>query len=73
MYFGNYRLGKTWLDKWLKSPISEDPSGGDIANEPKYNVEIWRPLLLLDLMITMKVIEIDKVSLRDMQNLSTVC
>ena len=40
MYFGNYRLGKTWLDKWLKSPISEDPSGGDIANEPKYNVEI---------------------------------
>ena len=24
MYFGNYGLQKTWLDKYLKSPNSED-------------------------------------------------
>ena len=35
MYFEHYRLIKTWLDKWLKSPISENPSAGDIVNEPK--------------------------------------
>ena len=26
MYFRNYQLRKTWLDKCLKSPVSEDPS-----------------------------------------------
>ena len=26
MYFGNYGLQKTWLDKYLKSPISEHRS-----------------------------------------------
>ena len=25
MYFRKYRLPKTWLDKCLKSPVSEDP------------------------------------------------
>ena len=22
MYFGNYGVPKTWLDQWLKSPVS---------------------------------------------------
>ena len=26
MYFWTYRLRKTWLNKCLKSPVSEDPS-----------------------------------------------
>ena len=26
MYFGNDGLPKTWLDKCVKSPVSEDPS-----------------------------------------------
>ena len=26
MYFRSYGLRKTWLDKCLKSPLSEDPS-----------------------------------------------
>ena len=36
MYFGNDGLQKTWLDQWLKSPLSEDPSKSSMANGPKY-------------------------------------
>ena len=36
MYFASYRLPKPWLDKCLKSPISEDPSKCKIVNEPKH-------------------------------------
>ena len=35
MYFRNYRLGKPWLDKCLKSPVSEDPSKSMMVNRPK--------------------------------------
>ena len=30
MYFRNYVLRKTWLNKSLKSPLSEDPSGSNM-------------------------------------------
>ena len=36
MYFGNYRIPKTWLDQCLKSPVSEYPSKSSIANDPKH-------------------------------------
>ena len=36
MYFGNYRLLKTWLDKCLKSLVSEDPSVSEMVNGPKH-------------------------------------
>ena len=32
----NYQLRKTWLLKWLKSPVSEDPSTGNMLNGPKH-------------------------------------
>ena len=35
MYFGNYRLPKTWLDQCLKKPFSEDPSKSNMVNAPK--------------------------------------
>ena len=35
MYFLNYRLQKTWLDQWLKSPVSEHPSKSKRENAPK--------------------------------------
>ena len=35
MYFRNYRLRKKWLDKRLKSYISEDPSTRDMVNGAK--------------------------------------
>ena len=35
MYFENYRLWRKWLDKCLKSPVSEDPSIRDMVNGSK--------------------------------------
>ena len=35
MYFGNYKLRKTWLDICLKSPVSEDPLRNNMVNGPK--------------------------------------
>ena len=35
MYFRNYGLPKTWLDKCVKSPVSEDPSKSNMVNAPK--------------------------------------
>ena len=36
MYFPNYRLRKPWLDKYLKSLVSEDPSKISMVNEFKH-------------------------------------
>ena len=35
MYFGNYGLPKTWLDQYVKSPVSENPSESNMVNAPK--------------------------------------
>ena len=35
MYFPKYRLRKTWLDKRLKSGVSEDPETENIGNQSK--------------------------------------
>ena len=34
MYFRNYALPKTWLDQCLKSPVSGNPTKGNMANTP---------------------------------------
>ena len=36
MYFWTYGLRKTWLDKCLKSPVSEDPSTSHVLNRPNH-------------------------------------
>ena len=36
MYFGNNGLPKTWLDQWLKSPVSEYPSKSNMVNAHKH-------------------------------------
>ena len=36
MYFRNYVLQKTWLDKRLKGPLSKDPSKNNMVNGPKH-------------------------------------
>ena len=36
MYFWSYGFWKTWLDKCLKSPASEDPSTSNMVNRPKH-------------------------------------
>ena len=35
MYFGNYRQRKTWLEKCLKSLVSEEPLTSNMVNGPK--------------------------------------
>ena len=35
MYLGKYRFPKTWLDKWLKSRVSEDPETENAENVSK--------------------------------------
>ena len=71
MYFRNYGLRKTWLDQRLKSSVSEDPLKSNMKNAPKY-VEIWRKAPLPCLLIAVKGIDFQKVSVSDMQNLKTV-
>ena len=36
MYLRNYLLQKTWLGKWLKSPVSENHLTGNVANGSKH-------------------------------------
>ena len=36
MYFENYGFRTPWLDKRLKSPLSENPSKCNIENGPKH-------------------------------------
>ena len=36
MFFPTYGIRKTWLDKCLESPVSEDHSTSNILNEPKH-------------------------------------
>ena len=58
-----------WLDKCLKSPVSEDSSKGNMVNGPKY-VEICMTAALPYLLIAVKAIDFQKVSVSDMENLS---
>ena len=36
MYLRNYPLRKTWLNKCLKSPVSDNPLTGNLVNEAKH-------------------------------------
>ena len=55
MYFSNYGLRKTCLDKCLKTPISENPSTSDMVSGQN-RVEIRTVALLQDLLIPVKTI-----------------
>ena len=40
MYFWTYRLRKTWLDKYLKSRFSEDPSTSNMVNGRRHRSKL---------------------------------
>ena len=75
MYFSTYGLRKTWIDKCLKSPVSEARATSKMVNAlkhcPRPNNSTLAPLPYL--LISVQAIEVEKVSLSDMQNLRTVC
>ena len=70
MYFQNYGHRKTWLDQCLKSRVSRDLSQSNMVNAPSI-VEICMAAPLPYLLFTMKAIDLQKVSVSDMQNLKT--
>ena len=71
MYLRNYGLRKTLLYQRLKSPISENPLKKNMENARK-SVEIWIKAPLPYLAIPAKAIDLQKVSVSDMENLKTV-
>ena len=62
---------KRRLDQRLKSPTSEEPLESNMENAPK-SVEIWIKAPLPYLVIAVKALDLQKVSVSDMQNLKTV-
>ena len=72
MYSRCWRLPKTWLDKCLKSPVSEDLFRTNTEIGPN-TVEIRWPAPLPYLLITLEAIELERISLSDMQNVTTIC
>ena len=58
--FPKLRTPKMYSDKYLKTPISEDPSTSNMVNVSKH---YW----------TVKAIELEKLCLIEMQNRGTAC
>ena len=47
MYLRNYGLRKTWLDKCLTSPFSEDPFTGNMVNEPNSSFNLNKSIFTI--------------------------
>ena len=47
MYFWTYGLQKTWLDKCLKSPLSDDASTSNMVNGPKHCLKLNDSALII--------------------------
>ena len=70
--FQKYDFSKTWLDKYQISTSPEYHRTINMVNCPN-TFEILTEARLSYLLITVKAIEFEKVTLSDMQNLKTVC
>ena len=72
MCFRNYGFQKTWLNKSLKRPFSENPSTSNMVSSQE-TFEIWTAPPLPHLLITLQDIELKKISVSNMPNLRNVC
>ena len=72
MYFWNYRLRKTWLDKCVKSPLSDDPSKDNMANGSKHCCNLNDSALTI-FSNQCEGNYVAKVSFSDIQNPKTFC
>ena len=70
--FSKLRTPKTWLERCLRSPVSEDSSKSNMGNWPKYcwNMHHSTFFIFID---DCQTIELKKVALIEMLNLRTVC
>ena len=67
MYFRKYRLRKIWLDKFLKSRVSEDPETDNKENGSRHCSNLMTAPLQY-LLITLKVVAFEKVSFSHKQS-----
>ena len=70
--FPKLRTLKTWLDKCLKNAVPDDPLTSNMVNVPKHCLNLYQITWSYSL-VTAKSMELEKLSLIDMQNLGTAC
>ena len=71
MYFRNYGLSKTWLDQYKKLPLQSTLEQATWSMDRK-TVEILTEARLSYVLISVKAMEFDKVTLSGMQKLKTI-
>ena len=69
---GNAGSKKKWLDKCLKSRLSEDPETENMANQSKHGSSLNDSTFTKFINI-LKVVALEKVSFSDTENPKTVC
>ena len=72
MYFSNYRLKKTWLDKCLNSPVSEHPLKVKMLKAPK-RLQNLHGSHFITFFITMSETELEMVPVTGMWTIRTLC
>ena len=72
MYFRKYWLPNIWSDKCLKSPVSEDSETSNMANSSKSFCNLNGSTLQY-LLITVKIVVLEKVAFRNTKIPKTVC
>ena len=72
-HFRNYRLRKTWVDKNLKSPLSDHSLRVSTSRLPNSAKICTSANFHLFFFITLGKIELKNISLTHMSNFRTVC
>ena len=72
MYFPKYWLQETWVDKSLKSRVSEDLQTGNMKNWSKQCSNL-NDSTFTKFVNTVKAVALEKVSFSNKQNPQTVC
>ena len=72
MYFRNYGLAKTRLDKYLKSAASHYPSRSNMVNVLQHCSLLYGGTFTI-FWITSKEIESEKVTFSDTENVKILC
>ena len=72
MYFRNYGLAKTRLDKYLKSDVSHYPLTSNMVKATKH-LSSYHGGIFIILIDHGQGIEFEKLNLSDMKNVITLC
>ena len=67
------KLDKSWLDKSLKSPVSEDPSTSNMVNGPKHYFSQNGSAITIFIYLSEGKRVGKSLCLSEIQNLKTVC